>query len=354
MIAARLGVWLQRQWWQPSISLAAALLLPLGLLYLTVSGLQRWRGRRWAQRQARLRVPVVVVGNLVVGGAGKTPTTLALVQALRSRGWQPGVVSRGYRRQDDAAVLEVQADTPARDAGDEPLLIHLRTRAPLVVGRDRHAAARLLLERHPEVDLLIADDGLQHSRLPRDISVIVFDQRGQGNGLPLPAGPLRQLVPGQLPENCHVLYNADQPTTALPGHCAQRRLAGAVRLSDWWRGHPPSPSLLASLAEQSRQRPLVAAAGIAEPERFYRQLEQAGLQISRLPLPDHAALDPPPWPHDATDILITEKDAVKLRPHPSQGLPQLWVVALDFQIPDALPQAIDQALRPYKIAHHDR
>ncbi|WP_225863587.1 tetraacyldisaccharide 4'-kinase [Ideonella benzenivorans] len=353
MTTSRLANWLQRQWWQPRPGMAACLLWPLSLLYVALSSLQRWRGRRWAQRQRPLRTPVIVVGNLIVGGAGKTPTTIGLLQALQARGWHPGVVSRGYGRQDDEMV-EVHADTPAGVAGDEPLLIHLRTRAPLMVGRDRFAAARALLDRHPEIDVLLADDGLQHARLPRDLAIVVFDARGQGNGLPLPAGPLRQRLPRELPDDWQVLYNADRPSTRLPGPCAQRRLSGAALLPHWWQGLPPSPEALRTLAGQSQQHPLVAAAGIAEPERFFRQLEQAGLRLSRLPLPDHAVLHPPPWPTDASDVLITEKDAVKLQPQALPPLPRLWVVALDLQLPDDLLRRVDQALLHSKNTHHDR
>jgi len=351
-----LALWLQRQWWRSRPSWAAWLLLPLSGLYLLVSGWQRRRGRRWAREQAPLRAPVLVVGNLIVGGAGKTPTTMALVQALRQRGWHPGVVSRGYGRQ-GGDLLEVTPTTPASLTGDEPLLIRLRTGAPLWVGRDRHAAARALLSAHPEVDLLVADDGLQHTRLPRTASVIVFDDRGAGNGLPLPAGPLRQPLPRRWPAAAfwpgEIIYNADRPSTRLPGHCAKRQLAGAVALALWWRGEPADPTCLSALVERSRSAPLLACAAIAEPERFFRQLEQAGMSIHRLPLPDHARLDTPPWPADATDVLITEKDAVKLSPEQHLAGPRLWVVALDFQLPQEALLRLDGWLRHDSSVHHD-
>ena len=352
-----LALWLQRQWWRSRPSWGAWLLLPLAGLYLLISGWQRWQGRRWAHRQPPLRAPVLVVGNLIVGGAGKTPTTMALVQALQQRGWHPGVVSRGYGREGHG-LLEVTPSTPASLSGDEPLLIRLRTGVPLWVGRDRHAAAQALLSAHPEVDLLVADDGLQHTRLPRSACVIVFDGRGAGNGLPLPAGPLRQLLPRQWPTAAlppgEIVYNADHPSTRLPGHCARRQLAGAVALDLWWRGQPADLACLRALAERSQHAPLLACAAIAEPERFFRQLEQAGLFIHRLPLPDHARLDTAPWPMDATDVLITEKDAVKLAPEQHQTGPRLWVVALDFQLPEEAILSLDRMLRHDSTVHHDR
>lgn len=282
--------------------------------------------------------PVVVVGNVVVGGAGKTPTVIALVHWLRSQGWHPGVVSRGYGR-DGADLVDVGPDRGAGESGDEPLLIHLRTGAPLVVGRDRVAAARALCARHPEVDLIVSDDGLQHHRLARDVEVVVFDGRGAGNGLLLPAGPLRQPLPAAAPERMLVIYNADQPSTPLPGFVAQRSLAGAVPLEAWWQGARGVASPLQAFAG----RPVLAAAGMGDPERFFRMLEQAGLQILRLPLPDHARFSPLPWPADTQEVLVTEKDAVKLRPGTTGGA-RVWVVALDFSLPAGFTEALGRHL----------
>ena len=275
-------------------------------------------------------MPVVVVGNLIVGGAGKTPTTLAVLHLLRAFGWQPGVISRGHGRRGQA-VLEVDRHCDASDCGDEPLLIHLRTSAPVVVGRDRVAAARALCKAHPEVNILVADDGLQHHRLARDLQVIVFDERGAGNGLLLPAGPLREPLPQNVPGNTLVLYNAARVTTPLPGWLARRRQSGAVALAAWWRGERPAADSWQALQD----RPLLAAAGMAAPERFFEMLRDQGLQLSLTrPLPDHHAFDTLPWRDDTPDVVITEKDAVKLRPERlAQGgaATRVWVVPLDLE-----------------------
>lgn len=315
------------------------LLQPLATLYAGLAAAHR----RWQRRTAPVTLgrPVIVVGNLVLGGAGKTPTVIALIDWLRQQGWQPGVVSRGYGRADDQALIEVRTDSTAVQVGDEPLLIHRRTGAPLVVGRDRVAAARMLLAQHPEVDILLSDDGLQHHRLPRDVEVVVFDGRGAGNGLTLPAGPLRQRLPRALPPQMLVLYNAVQASTPLPGALAQRRLAGALPLADWWRGHVADTQPLSTL----QGRPLLAAAGMGDPERFFGMLEQAGLTIDRLPLPDHASFHPLPWPVGTGDVLVTEKDAVKLRPD-QVGATRVWVVALDFELPPEFTEALRQRLPP--------
>ena len=313
------------------------LLQPLSLIYAALASLNAAMQR--ARSPGRLATPVVVVGNLVVGGAGKTPTVIALVDWLRREGWQPGVVSRGYGRADDQVLVDVQPDTPAIEAGDEPLLIRRRTGVPVLVARDRVAAAQALLSAHPEVDIVVSDDGLQHHRLPRDVEVLVFDDRGTGNGLVLPAGPLRQALPRTLPPQALVLYNASRPSTPLPGSCVRRTLAAALPLAAWWQGETQACQPLSTLAG----RPLVAAAGMGAPERFFTMLEQAGLTIERLPLPDHADFSPPPWPRDTPDVVVTEKDAVKLTPA-GAGARRVWVVALDFVLPPDFTAALQQRL----------
>ncbi|MEY4563233.1 MAG: hypothetical protein RLZZ618_2510 [Pseudomonadota bacterium] len=287
----------------------------------------------------RLPVPVVVVGNLIAGGAGKTPTLIALVAMLRQHGHTPGVVSRGFGRS-SKAVLLLQADTPVGEAGDEPLMIHLRTRAPVAVGRDRVAAAQALLSAHPEVDIVLSDDGLQHTRLGRDVQVIVFDERGVGNGWLLPAGPLREPFTLQPPARSLVLYNSSQPSTSWPGHVVQRGLGGVMPLADWWAGagRAQSLSILAG-------KPLVAAAGVARPGRFFGMLREAGLDITELPLPDHHDYASLPWGADTADVVLTEKDAVKLKPG-AVGRTRVWVATLDFALAPAFERGLMAWLPP--------
>ncbi len=227
-----------------------------------------------------------------------------------------------------------------RAVGDEPLLIQRRTGAPVAVARRRIEAARLLCAAHADVNVLVADDGLQHRALDRDVQVIVFDERGTGNGLLLPAGPLREPQPQHVPVNTHVLYNAAQPSTRWPGALALRALAGAVRLEDWWQGAPAGAAAL----DELRGRPLLAAAGMAAPQRFFTMLQDHGLQIDTLPLPDHHGFDPLPWPADAAEVLVTEKDAVKL-PRTGVNGTRVWVVTLDFRLPDEFTAAVLQNLR---------
>jgi tetraacyldisaccharide 4'-kinase len=303
-------------------------LRPLAALYGILQGLDRRRRERLARTLPQPMAPVVVVGNFVVGGAGKTPTTIALVHALVQAGWRPGVVSRGYGRSTDAGMA-VDADADPRQVGDEPLLIHHRTGVPVHVDRDRRRAALALLQSHPQVDVIVADDGLQHRQLRRDVEVVVFDERGLGNGRLLPAGPLRER-PGAEPEpQMLVLYNHERASAAWPGAIASRRIGLAQPLDAWLRGRGEEVQPLSAL----RGRPLLALAGIAVPERFFAALEAAGLQIERLPLPDHHDYEgAPPWPEGTREIVTTEKDAVKLRRH-AAGPTKSWVVGLDLALP---------------------
>ena len=322
---------LQRAWREGGF--LAQALRPLGWLYGGLSRLRAALYRHGLLRVEALPVPVVVVGNWIVGGAGKTPTTMALLKLLQAHGIAAGVISRGYGRADSAIRLVTRASRAA-EVGDEPLLIHLRSGVPVAVGRDRVAAARALLAAHPRLRLLISDDGLQHWRLPRALSVLVFDERGLGNGRLLPAGPLRQRR-ALSAEPSLVLYNASAPSTPLPGHLARRRLAGAVELTAWWRGEPARPEALAAL----RGRPLRAAAGMAQPERFFAMLRDEGLMVEGLALPDHHDFATLPWPAETAELLLTEKDAVKLDPA-RLGTTRAWVVALDFRPEESFERAL--------------
>lgn len=313
-----------QQAWLTGGALSVAL-LPLSWVYRGALGLRALVARLRRQRREHLPVPVIIVGNWIVGGAGKTPTTLALLDLLAAHGLKAGVISRGYGRVGNA-VLEVTPDSTAREAGDEPLLIHLRGRVPVAVGADRVAAARLLLAAHPKLQVLVSDDGLQHQRLPRQLSLLVFDERGLGNGRLLPAGPLRQL-PAPLAADELVVYNARAPSTALPGFVATRKLGGAVSLADWWAGQPSRRDALLAL----RGLPgWVAVAGIARPQRFFDMLSAEGFEVDTVALADHANFTHLPWPAHAAGVLLTEKDAVKLHPERVGSVP-VWVVTLDFR-----------------------
>ncbi len=335
---------LSRHWWRPGRSVLAQALRPLSWLYRALFWLDRTR----AGAGQRAPVPTVVVGNLVVGGVGKTPLVIELVQALQAAGFQPGVLSRGFGRRETGAMAVTPHSAP-QTVGDEPLLIARRTGAPTWVGRSRLQAARALCAAHPQVDVLVCDDGLQHHALVADAELWVFDARGVGNGLLLPAGPLRQPLPKAPGPKAWVVYTAASASTALPGLCVPRQMRQAVPLAAWREGSSAGAVALATL----QGRPLTALAGIATPEAFFSALQAHGLTLTRLPMPDHAAYATPPWPPGSREVITTEKDAVKLSAElmalaaAPRGVaaPQVWVVPLDSPLPPALMHALLERLR---------
>jgi tetraacyldisaccharide 4'-kinase len=319
----------------------ALALWPLSLLFRLLAALRVLLFRAGVLKSERLPVPVIVVGNIFIGGTGKTPLTIWLVEQLRAAGMRPGVISRGHGGDGESGPREVLPDASARDVGDEPLLIARRTGCPVVVGRRRVDAGRHLLERHPEVDVLVTDDGLQHYALQRDVELVLFDGRGVGNGWTLPAGPLRE-PPSRRRD--FTVVNTPELTpalaTAVGAQPYQMRLAGeyAEQLRD--------PQQRVPLSALKNKR-IVAAAGIGNPGRFFAMLKQAGLAIHELPLPDHHDfLDEPFGGLDADLILITEKDAVKCRQleHLNND-PRLWVVPVSAQIDPALALRIVEKCR---------
>ena len=329
---------LQRLW--ATRGAASTALLPLALAFEAVVGLRRRLFRHGVLTVHHLPVPVVVVGNLMVGGAGKTPAVIAIVKLLREHGRRPGIVSRGYGRE-ESTVREVTPGSDAQLVGDEPLLLARRTGVPVFVGSDRVAASHALLQTHPSTDVIVSDDGLQHLGLGRDVEILVFDDRGAGNDRLLPAGPLRERLPRRVEANQLVLYNAAAASTPLTGFLGRRELRGVVALDAWWRGEPASAAALEAL----RGKTLVAAAGLARPAPFFAMLREHGLQLVELPLPDHHDFRALPWPVATADVVITEKDAVKIDPAQRIGS-RVWVATLDFSPEPAFAEALLALLPP--------
>ncbi len=269
--------------------------------------------------QTRLAVPVIVIGNIFIGGTGKTPLVIWLAQQLAQAGWKPGVISRGYAASAES-ISEVRPDSLASAVGDEPLLIATRTGCPVMVGRDRVAAASALLAAYPATDVIISDDGLQHYALARDVEILMFDQRGVGNGWLLPAGPLRETA--QRRRDFTVL-------NAPSGIDVPRIGADPVRMR-------LAPDKIFSLGASDQQialsdirgRRITAAAGIGHPQRFFDMLAAAGLAFESLALNDHHAFSEQSFRAIEADIiLITEKDAVKCRQIASlKNDARVWVV----------------------------
>jgi tetraacyldisaccharide 4'-kinase len=303
-------------WFRARFSLVLALLLPLSWLFRCAVAVRRFLYRCGAFSVTTLPVPVLVVGNVTVGGSGKTPLVLWLVESLKKAGKSPGIVSRGYggAKHEGIEVFEVLPDSPAALVGDEPLLLARRSGVPVVVGRDRVRAARLLLEKHPECDLVVSDDGMQHYRLGRRAEIAVFDARGAGNGRLLPAGPLREPL-SRLAEVAAVVWNSRPDfsegslwATRVPAYamCIEGekfyRLDSAERDERVWCS-----------VDELRGETLHAVAGMGNPSRFFERLDSFGLRFEAHPFPDHHVYTTDDFAFARAEgvVLMTEKDAVK-------------------------------------------
>lgn len=291
--------WLETRWY--SNAPAPLMLQPFAALFGAVAARRRVHQQHAA---SPLELPVIVVGNLSVGGTGKTPFVIWLVQRLRDWGFSPGVIARGYGGRAPHYPFLVRAGSRPAESGDEPLLIAQRTGVPVMVDPDRVAAARALIARN-EVNVLISDDGLQHYRLARDLEICVVDgARGFGNGALLPAGPLREPV-ARLAEIPLVVVNGGGPVLSHPGHVDMQLRAGlALPLAT---GEPLR-------LDQLRGQRVHAVAGIGNPQRFFAALRERGIEPLEHPFPDHysyAAADL--YFDDALPVLMTEKDAIKCR-----------------------------------------
>lgn len=322
---------LPRLWFQRRLAPALFLLLPFSWLFSALGALRRFGYRIGLKSAQRLPVPVVVVGNLTVGGSGKTPLALWLVAQLRAAGRRPGIISRGYAR-DGRAVLAVDAQADAAVVGDEPLLLARRSGVPVFVGRDRAAAGRALLAAHPDCDVLVSDDGLQHYRLARDVEIAVFDARGAGNCHLLPAGPLREPLARLGAVDAVVWNGAPTGTPARDalrsGGKQDRNFDMVLRAQQFLHLHDGGRRCSAADLQGKR---LCAIAGIGDPERFFKQLSALGLSFEKRAFPDHHAYVAEDLLCDfGTILLMTEKDAVKCAPLPVPT--DAWVLPVAAEI----------------------
>ncbi|MCX7150250.1 MAG: tetraacyldisaccharide 4'-kinase [Rhodocyclales bacterium] len=317
------------------------MLLPFSLLFIMLAGFRRALYRMDLLHRERLPVPVVVVGNITVGGTGKTPLVIYLAQALRGLGRHPGIVSRGYGG-DTADVAEVTPGSDPGVVGDEPLLLARHSACPVFVGRNRAAAGRSLLARHPECDVIIADDGLQHYRLARDVEIVMFDERGVMNGWALPAGPLRESV-SRLAQVDAVILNG----IAVPSAPTLDRPVFVMRLpgDSFHRSDDP---LMTCCAADLAGKKLHAVAGIGAPQRFFDQLTEMGLSISEHAFADHHSYRAEDLAFAGDAILTTEKDAVKLA-RLSLPLP-VWVLPVTAEVSPDLAEFVLEKLNGHSSA----
>ena len=329
-----LAVWQSRGW-------LARVLYPFSWLFTQMARVRRVAFMRHWRAQYRMPIPVVVVGGIMVGGVGKTPIVARLVQDLRTAGFQPVVISRGYGGANEAnhrmEATRVTKDSLASEIGDEPLQLALNTGVPVWVGQDRVAVARAVCVAHPECDVIVSDDGLQHYRLYRDIELVVMDERGVGNGWCLPAGPLRE-SPARLNSVFAIIQHTRgtaqnlRAFTWLPQPLRTPQFAVNSTLNDAYALVEPKwhQSLTAFIGQK-----VLRCAGIARPQVFFDMLAGEGIVGETLALPDHAPFDTvlaQSLSEMTFDVLLlTEKDAVKCLPwvHSHPELAQkIWVVPL--------------------------
>ena len=311
---------LEKTWWAKEPTLLAKVLSPLSWLYGSVIAARCALFRRGVYRRTHPGVPVIVVGNIVVGGAGKTPVVQAVVRCLQQAGYRPGIISRGYPVS-PKAPRSVSARSIPSDGGDEPLL-HFALGVPVEVCADRVAAAMSLLAKHPDVNVLVADDAMQHYALMRDIEIeVVSAERRYGNGQLLPAGPLREPRARVRDSALRLMPSWMTPTggdyKCGNHHVVRRKLGLPYALVE--------PARQATFATFAQSRPAVVA-GIANPRQFYDALRRAGVHGQLYPFPDHHAFRASDF--DALGdraILMTEKDAPKCRAFADH---RMWVVPL--------------------------
>jgi tetraacyldisaccharide 4'-kinase len=324
-----------RYWYRPTRHGLMMLLLPASWLFAAIVALRRYLYRRGIMRITHFPVPVIVVGNIVLGGTGKTPLVIWLSDFLRSCGYQPGIVSRGYGGKKQAQPYWVHSHDRAADVGDEAVLLARRTQCPLVICQDRVAAVRDLLKQS-SCNIVISDDGLQHYSLGRDIEIAVMDgERRGGNGHLLPAGPLREPLL-RLQEVDFVVVNG--------GHAHDDFTLSL------------QPGLLHSLSDNASvelrafpHKRVHAVAGIGHPERFFATLKQAGLDVIPHPFPDHY----PYQPHDmdfadTLPIIMTEKDAVKCRAFANE---RYWYLPVTAKISPGFQDKIWDKLKRLERCH---
>ena len=336
---------------------ASLLLWPLSWIYGLTLRVRKLAADLRIFYEKPVAVPVIIVGNIRVGGTGKTPIVIALAQKLNELGWKPGIISRGYGAQNNVAVnspTPVTSDSDPSIVGDEPVLIARRTnnQFPIWIYPKRKETIAALLKHHPEVNVIVSDDGLQHtglSRWPareggRDIEFVVRDERGEGNRFLLPAGPLREPEKRDRDATLMTAEKSSKPTEVHDYFQGRRNFTLSPQLSLAYQlNNVNAQQSLVSIAEQYLPQEMTAVAAIGNPQRFFASLKKEGILAKCTPLPDHSTFTAQFFNViDAKCILITEKDAVKCAGITDE---RIWVVPMSVTIPDALSQWMQSILQ---------
>lgn len=310
------------------------ILVPLSWVFAVITALKRWAYRAGVLKSYALPVPVIIVGNINVGGSGKTPATIWLVNQLKQHGYKPAVISRGYGGSATQATSVTPASLPSI-VGDEPVLIASRSQCPVWIGADRVQVATELLKAHPACNVIVSDDGLQHYRLKRDVEISIVDAHMPPQGLYLlPAGPLREPV-SRLNTVDAIVINGETSNIKAGGNLLnstfQMQLVGEqfYNLAD---------ASIKATADDFAGKHIQAMAGIGKPERFFAHLRQLGLNFASLSFGDHYAFSAEDLTKiDCDALLMTEKDAVKCK---SFAKPHYWVLPVEASIDKALMSLI--------------
>ena len=326
-----MAAWFEREWQR--LGGGALIFFPFSIVFRGAMALRRFLYRLRVLPSWRAPVAVIVVGNITVGGTGKTPLVIEILDILQRRGWTPGVIARGYgrvpsRESDPRGVVPVYPDVATPEHfGDEPVLIARRSRVPVYVSPDRPAAARALLEAHPEVNVLVSDDGLQHYALARDVEIAVVDgERRFGNGLLLPAGPLREPVSRLKQVDAAVVNGGWSDMVAAPRQFAmqlgrERFVAVATR----------EEASAQEFALAARGRNVVAIAGIGNPQRFFEHLARLGVAARGVAFADHYGYHAKDLKLPGAEVIVmTEKDAVKCAAFADA---RMWYMRVDAILP---------------------
>lgn len=317
--------WFQEQW--AAFTFWHILLIPLSWLFGIVVFLRKYFYQYGWLKSYRLNVPVIVVGNINVGGTGKTPLVIWLAEQMKLAGYKPGIISRGYGG-NARQVTEVLPDSNAMEAGDEAVLIAARTNCPVFVSADRVSAGQRLLNTYPECNVIISDDGLQHYRMQRDVEIVVYDSvKGFGNAALLPAGPLRESK-ARLKAVDAVVSNGTDSRESLK---CFNPVAMQLVATDFYNLVDVQKK---SSAQTFSQQKILAVAGIGNPQRFFDQLSDLGLQFESRAYADHYMFQAKDFEQINADVvLMTEKDAVKCR---AFAQPNFWVLPVNAVVNDGL------------------
>lgn len=337
--------WLESIWYDSdkSNSLGRKLLMPLSYIYSAINQYQR---KTQTKNQVKLACPVIVVGNITVGGTGKTPLTIHIVKLLIQAGYHPAIITRGYGGKATTWPQSVNAESDSNLVGDEAVLMASSTAVPVYAGANRLESIELLLEKH-QCDVIVSDDGMQHYKLPRDIQIAVIDGKRQlGNGYCLPAGPLREKK--ERLDSCDLIVvngKNDKPIKEVNNYY-EMDLAGQTLIN--------LSTLEASPISNFKDQTVQALTGIGNPQRFYSSLKDAGLNVIENSFPDHHAFEEYDLKFDDTSVVImTEKDAVKCKPiidASSIERKQYWCLPVEAKLPNEFNIALLTKLKQIKTS----